>query len=379
MHKEEEKYCSNCHYPLAHFAKYCSKCGQKRRHKKITLKELISEFFSSFFNWDSKIFQSVGALFFPGRLTNNYFNGKHGRYVPPIRLFLVSALIFFALLNFKGFSDEIGEGFSDGSGIDDFFSTIRKEAYREQFLIEVNQEIIEVDTLFKDKKVSSAMDSLRVYLDIDNLNKDTSGLDFHLSIGGTSYNNKDDSSTYYSIYNDKTKVWGMPADSIQIAKEDLLLPIDSLSKKYNIENFQLQWVIQQNQHFLEDGGNFINYFFGQLVWMILLMMPVLALIFKILYIRRNYYYVEHLIFSFHCHTFVFVILSLFTLLSWITVETGLLISFLLILIYLYLAMKNVYKQGQIKTFFKFSVLSFSYALLFIIFLSLTLAISALIF
>ena len=126
------------------------------------------------------------------------------------------------------------------------------------------------------------------------------------------------------------------------------------------------------------NGSIFSHFIGKLTLMVLLMMPFLALILKLLYIRRDFYYVEHLIFSFHYHAFVFLITTLLIfvgkyLSDWIA------IPIVGIFVYQYIAMKRVYTQSYFKTFLKFLVLNFLYMFLAIIFFSLTVLISFVLF
>jgi len=89
------------------------------------------------------------------------------------------------------------------------------------------------------------------------------------------------------------------------------------------------------------------------------MVPFFALILKLLYMRCNRYYVEHLVFSFHVHTFIFLFLLVPVFISrWFIV---LLIIFA-ILLYLFTAMKRVYNQSFLKTLLKMCILLFIYLL-----------------
>ena len=107
---------------------------------------------------------------------------------------------------------------------------------------------------------------------------------------------------------------------------------------------------------------------GNLVWMLILLMPAVAFVLKLLYIRRKRYFVEHLTFLFHFHAFIFFLGSIVLIIakyydhSWVYITAGSLVP-----IYLYLAMKRFYKQGVIKTFFKFWALSISYFVLSLVF------------
>jgi hypothetical protein len=92
-----------------------------------------------------------------------------------------------------------------------------------------------------------------------------------------------------------------------------------------------------------------------------LLLPVYALILKLLYVRRKRYYVEHFIFALHVHAFVFLIFFLMLIIpEWL--------DFILLLtvpIYIWLALKRVYAQGWIKTTIKWLALGWLYLLLLV--------------
>ena len=56
-----------------------------------------------------------------------------------------------------------------------------------------------------------------------------------------------------------------------------------------------------------DAGEFIGYLLGKLPFIIFFFLPVFALFIWILYLRRPYTYMEHLIFTFHNQTVLFVL------------------------------------------------------------------------
>lgn len=90
------KSCLNCGHLQTEDDLYCSHCGQRNSVKKLSLKDLIEEFFSSFISYDSKLIVSLKTLLFkPGKMTKNFIEGQRQRYVNPFRLFLSSAIVFF--------------------------------------------------------------------------------------------------------------------------------------------------------------------------------------------------------------------------------------------------------------------------------------------
>jgi hypothetical protein len=127
----------------------------------------------------------------------------------------------------------------------------------------------------------------------------------------------------------------------------------------------------------------IEIFLHRLPYLLFISLPIFALILKLLYIRRRqFYYVDHAIFSIHHYIFSFIILLVILLLvvakrkydlAWLGVAEVTLI--IIWPIYLYIAMLKFYRQGWFKTFVKFSLLnllgSLSLLILFVVFIALT--------
>lgn len=92
-----QRQCPNCGTPLA--GRYCSACGQEDHSLAVPLYRLILDFLSDQFQFDSRIGRTLGLLLFrPGHLTRNYLEGRRQRYIPPIRLYLFFSIIFFLVV-----------------------------------------------------------------------------------------------------------------------------------------------------------------------------------------------------------------------------------------------------------------------------------------
>lgn len=91
-----------------------------------------------------------------------------------------------------------------------------------------------------------------------------------------------------------------------------------------------------------------------------ILLPVYALLLKLLYARRKRYYIEHFIFALHVHSFTFLLfaMALVSRLDWASVIISIVLP-----VYTYVAMKRVYQQGYFKTFVKWGVLGFVYSTL----------------
>lgn len=93
------------------------------------------------------------------------------------------------------------------------------------------------------------------------------------------------------------------------------------------------------------------------------LLPIFALLLKLLYIRRDFYYSEHLVMSIYFYNFFFaagivtMLLQLLPFLDWFSA-----VAVVAIGVYLLLVLKSVYQQGWRKTILKFLLLSFSFSI-----------------
>lgn len=95
--------CPNCEKEFSDEFHYCPHCGQKNKQQDLKLRDLLNDFIESSFNLDSKIFHTLRLLiFYPGKLTHLFFEGKRTSYIPPVRLYLIISLIYFTVLSLVG-------------------------------------------------------------------------------------------------------------------------------------------------------------------------------------------------------------------------------------------------------------------------------------
>ncbi len=105
--------------------------------------------------------------------------------------------------------------------------------------------------------------------------------------------------------------------------------------------------------------------------MMFLLLPLFALLLKITFWKNKKYYVEHLIYSFHLHSFLFLFLTLIMLaqivipVNWHTVRDIMYwFATLSIIWYIYTSLRVVYHRTPARTIFKMIGLSFSYLMVF---------------
>ena len=101
-----------------------------------------------------------------------------------------------------------------------------------------------------------------------------------------------------------------------------------------------------------------------------LLLPLFALVMKVVYLGSGRYYVEHLVFAVHLHTFSFIAYLPLVLLpegppegDWTdTVES---VAPLLVGIYHFIALRRFFAEGRVRTFFKWLVQLLIYVLVLI--------------
>ncbi len=100
---ETVKQCLNCEYELRPDDRFCPNCGQEAKDLGGSFKVFFTHFLNDYFTFDSKIVRSIRPLMFtPGQLTNDFLAGKRVRYIPPLRLYIFTSIIFFLALSMKG-------------------------------------------------------------------------------------------------------------------------------------------------------------------------------------------------------------------------------------------------------------------------------------
>ncbi|MCC5856357.1 MAG: DUF3667 domain-containing protein [Idiomarina sp.] len=133
--------------------------------------------------------------------------------------------------------------------------------------------------------------------------------------------------------------------------------------------------------FVQNPRLFVSKFLSVAPQLMFLMLPMFALVLKLLYIRRQRFYMEHLILTLHTHAFMLLAILLILLLG--LLNTGLETLFgegfwlkplswlqsltvLWIPVYLLLTQRGYYKQSWGKTFAKFLISSHVWMFLMII-------------
>jgi len=335
------KTCLNCKNELGNGIAFCPVCGQKAHETKLTVWSLLSDFFGSLFNLDNGLYRSLLGLPIPAFLSKQFMSGKRKSYLNPVRLFLITLIIHLSVLTNLVPFDWINES-----------NTI------------LHEEIGQKKVAERLDKIQESSPELLTTCDTDTLS----------TILFEDLNTQQDSQRFTGFQNE-----------YNIKMSDLYdMPVETFISTYGIESYWEKMIARQAMRTVRDPAGAIRFGVSNLIWSILSTILITGLFMKLLYIRRKRYFVEHLIVLFNIHSFCFLIASvgfwLNTKLEFTETSTSFnpepgIIPSIIIVLFFYLSLKFYYKQGWIKTFIKYSLISWVYIIIMITMISLVTLIS----
>lgn len=328
--------CLNCEHPLDLSDKYCPECGQVNSIKRLSFDDFFYEFLSGFYAYDSLLRRTLRVLLFsPGKITKEYVEGKRARYVNPFKFYLSVTILFFLIFGLISSFDQEDSGSPEVKEIRDLTpeerERIRNDLRKVPVQIPVPRNVdslmaAPVDTIpetYIDKYISQA--------ELDTIN-------------------------YFTALYKQITLYEQFYDDTEITRADVAL--DSMHHARTAYN---RWAYKKGMDvsaFKKEPGLLMDYFINKLPLIIFFYLPVFALFIWLLYVRRPFNYMEHLVFVFHVQTTFFVLL-LITLPLNLILDTGFFstAAIFIFLFYLYKAMRRFYGQGRFKTLVKFILLN----------------------
>lgn len=321
--------CLNCGQPLDKSDVYCPYCSQLNSKKQLSVKDFLSEFLGSILVYDSRLRHTLrDLLFHPGRMTTKYAAGQRLNYANPFRFFLSVSIIYFLIKGLIGIADTSQpKSFIEISNLDN------------EAGIDTNASSLPPDIFISDLKGDSLMAKK---LEIPDYYSE------RLLDSLPYLENQVERSSLYLGYHYK-----YPSAS----------SVEALEKLQHINSFKNRWLYSRMmavKKISDDPHAFIDYFSAKIPFFLFFFAPFFALFFWMLYSRKKYTYMEHMIFIFHIFSFAFLVKLLIAIPELIFNSSFLdwPILFLLGPIYFYFALKRFYGQGHLLTFIKFVFLGF---------------------
>jgi hypothetical protein len=141
-------------------------------------------------------------------------------------------------------------------------------------------------------------------------------------------------------------------DTVKIKPADLQ---DSITVR------ELKNNMHENRKQVEKLNAGVDMVFTNLKYITFFLLPVYALIFKLIYIRRKSYYVDHVVYTMHLQTFVYVLFAILMLLPFlfsISLKNVQRLAVLGIVTYVGFSLHYLYRQAWWKTILKSVIATF---------------------
>lgn len=277
---------------------FCPHCGQNARVYQRAFPPMLWELLRETFDLDSRVLRTIRLLLFkPGELALEFSRNRRARYVSPIRLYLFISLAFFFILSFNAEVD---------ADLDVPAATIDVSA---------------------DEPQASQTQTLESLLSEER----------------------------------QQKVAEMLARESTVAQQLVQGIAQTIAEEPEPMGSFESFILGQIIDVLYEPALAFNALMDNLPVAMFFLLPVYALLLGVLYLGKRRYYVEHLVFATHLHSFAFIVYSVLLLLpdesrlSAVAAFMGYLppALWLLLAVYHFSALKRYYGDGYVRTSFKF--------------------------
>nr|WP_319399371.1 DUF3667 domain-containing protein [uncultured Carboxylicivirga sp.] len=307
----EEINCKNCNTLFK--GQYCPNCGQHIKEIERPIRFMIVDFMGTVISFDTRLIKTLVAILFkPGKLTQDFLDGKRARYMPPFRFYVFISFIMFLLI-----------------------STITNKNIAPSFF----QSNDDSDKISLNDSITVDKDS--ILLEVNKNLKETL-----------------DSSEYSAIPINLTNT-----DSIKESSEDFVDKMTDFSDD-DIDKYKSTAKLIE-----EHPEIFTAKLFQYTSWSLFLIMPIFAFLLWIVFFKSKSLYIGHLIFALNIHSFLFTLTAIITGIALIfpnhsTSWAGYL--YLLAPLYQTIGAKRLYKRSWPGSFFRLTLVWFLYGIIWII-------------
>jgi hypothetical protein len=324
-------HCENCGAPLT--GRFCSQCGQPAIDYRRSFRHVIVDVLDSFLNWDSKFFATIGWLIVrPWHLTIEFLSGRRVRYLHPLRLYLLASILFFFAVSYWAKSVHLDPKHLSAEDRAEIASDLKDQDIPPQVRAKVEKAL----------KIQSLAPK---------------------AVAKTEKETKGEETPHETQDNAEEKKQTKPQDQ----DYGPFLKFDSKPST----PFE-KWVEDRAKEKIGEHGSkaqlFLITVISNLPYMMLCCIPLFAFVLKILYIRQGVFYIDHLVYALHIHSFAYVGVMLIGLITMglNRVAPGQLAGWIIGLLWLgfavqiFLSIRRVYRQGWFFSIFKFFVGGFVY-------------------
>jgi hypothetical protein len=357
--------CENCGAVLQ--GHYCHVCGQRAHNPLRSFAHAVEEVFESLWHLDGRIFRTMTDLFVPGRVAANYLGGHRVRYIAPLRLFLILTFIAFFVgkltlnLDKSDFDADAGDAnrsivaVDGGDGRDSTTRDFDEANTVEQVIALHAKALADIDESRQNpvgRRVMAALDDVA----IEQFRK--AALERLRALNAS------------------------PEQILALESANDAAMARAAAQGNTGDGWFDRWLAKKAERIeanaklaREDPNRVFHQFLGAIPGAFLILVPVFALLLKLVHIRSGRAYLEHLVVGLYSHAFmmaclllVFLSVGLANMLgnpAWSGVANDILTAAVSIgfPLYLFLMQKRVYAQGWFKTAIKYVFLGGVYSLL----------------
>ena len=377
--------CENCGRPRAD--RFCSQCGQNDRTYTRSLFPVLGELVRESFEFDGRLAQTLKLLLLkPGSLSTEFSCNRRARYMTPVRLYLFTSVIFFltmSLVTSRLPNPLAGELDRDPSSSlaeipGEVMDSLQVAVDSLQAMVPGLQLQIDGEDVPVSMEISeSGIAALRANLEpsrhgkLDDLVRRESarGTQIALAILAAAFDSETRASSVGGRQADRGPEEDAPRGADSTAQTAGTVAGDPPASTAVVlptsRGFLARMFLNSMVDLLHDFDAFIERIIGNLSIAMFFLLPFYALILAVLYWRQKRYYIEHLIFGMHVHSFLFMIVTLMLIASitpmgaagqgWTQGILG-----LAVVAYPIIALRRFYWNGWFVTLFKAFVLAVLY-------------------
>jgi hypothetical protein len=326
--------CVNCQKPL--LGPYCAVCGQPSVTGRRSVHQLIYAFVKDVVNFDSRILRTARALLFePGELPAAFRRGQTQPYVPAIRLYLFVSLVFFVLLGVTHVA----------------LIQFEVTATPQKVIWQNGKPYIANPAYDKNENDPDVRKFIKPLIPISMAKALLPG-------GLFDYSSKQHFFSPIGAFHSSLP----PAARAQLLGGPTI-QVEGPGRRKS--DWVQNTVYAAINRLVADPAALNGPLTAWIPRALFLLLPLYALLLALFHFRRrkDYFLVDHLVFSFSIHTFAFVALMIGVVLAQLlTGGTVAWLFFAVVSVYIFLAMKRFYAQGWFLTVVKFAGVSAVYTL-----------------
>jgi uncharacterized protein DUF3667 len=372
-------HCENCGAPLT--GEFCAQCGQHAIDYRRSIFRVLLDAADSFLNWDTKFLHTMNQLLIhPWQLTNDFNAGRRARYVHPLRLYLIASIVFFLMARAVNWDSDSPiqltaqdrtELVASLSKMIEPNSPLTPEQRAQVELARVK--LAEAQGALTAEERASVKSAFKAYIKSEVRKSMSAEERAKMATTMARIPKIPESNTHVTppvvpfppappATNTATDQPSIPPLAVTpTTPKPMHFSVGPPDRKKSAVALWLEKQVKEKIG--EDGARaklFMETLRSNIPAMMLCCIPLFAFILKILYIRQGRFYVEHLVYALHIHTFLYVTVIITSLAvmgadrtvpalaGWIKalMACG-------IVVQIFLSIRRVYKQGWFMTMVKF--------------------------